>query len=71
MMKNFDKFYSKVSAMADEKLSAKKAKPSKGLLAKEPMSDKKPKEDNDVYTQVAGYIAAIRKQKMEILNGKP
>lgn len=69
-MKNFDKFYSKVSAMADEKLSTKKAKPSKGLLSKESMSDKKPKEDNDIHNQVAGYIAAIRKQKMEILNGK-
>ena len=71
MMKNFDKFYSKVSAMADEKLAVKKTKPAKGLLAKESMSDKKPKEDNDIYTQIAGYIAAIRKQKMEILNGKP
>jgi hypothetical protein len=53
MMKNFDKFYSKVSAMADEKLAVKKTKPAKGLLAKESMSDKKPKEDNDMYTQVA------------------
>jgi len=69
-MKNFDKFYSKVSAMADEKLSVKKVKPSKGLLAKENMSDKNFQESKDVYTQIAGYIAAIRKQKMEILNGK-
>jgi hypothetical protein len=34
------------------------------------MQDKKQEESNDVYNQVAGYIAAIRKQKMEILNGK-
>jgi hypothetical protein len=69
-MKNFDKFYSKVSAMADEKLASKKPQPSKGLLAKGTMQEKKQEESNDVYNQVAGYIAAIRKQKMEILNGK-
>lgn len=69
-MKNFDKFYSKVSSMADEKLATKKTKPAKGLLSKESMSDKPSKENNDIYNEVAGYIAAIRKQKMEIMNGK-
>ena len=69
-MKNFDKFYSKVSDMADEKLASKKTQPSKGLLAKGNMQEKKQEESNDVYNQVAGYIAAIRKQKMEIMNGK-
>ena len=56
--------------MADEKLATKKTKPAKGLLSKESMSDKPSKENNDIYNEVAGYIAAIRKQKMEIMNGK-
>lgn len=70
MMQNFDKFYSKVSALADEQLVVKKPKPSKGLLAKGDMPSKDVKENNDVYNQVAKYIAAIRKQKQEIMNGK-
>jgi hypothetical protein len=70
MMQNFNKFYSKVSALADEQLVVKKPKPSKGLLAKNDMSSKEVKESNDVHYQVAKYIAAIRKQKQEIMNGK-
>jgi hypothetical protein len=70
MMQNFNKFYSKVSAMADEQLVVKKPKPSKGLLAKSDMSPKDVQQNKDVYNQVAQYIAAIRKQKQEIMNGK-
>lgn len=69
-MQNFDKFYSKVSALADERLAVKKTKPAKGLLAKSGEPVKEVETNNDIFNQVAGYVAAIRKQKQEIMNGK-
>jgi hypothetical protein len=43
----------------------------KGLLSK--ATDKPTKEDNasnDVFSKVSNYIAAIRKQKEELMNGR-
>ena len=70
-MKNFKNFYSKVDGMANAKLSQPKKETGKGLLSK--AMDKPTKEDktsNDVYTKVSSYIAAIRKQKEELMSGK-
>lgn len=70
-MKNFKNFYSKVDGMANAKLSKPKKDTGKGLLSK--AMDKPTKEDstsNDVYTKVSTYIAAIRKQKEELMSGK-
>ena len=70
-MKNFKNFYSKVDGMANAKLSKPKKDTGKGLLSK--AMDKPTKEDNtsnDVFSKVSNYIAAIRKQKEELMNGK-
>lgn len=69
-MKNFDNFYKKVDALANIKQAKDKASASTGLLSRnKDVPDKKPTSD-DVYSKVAEYIKAIRKQKEEILNGK-
>jgi len=70
-MKNFKKYYAKVDGMANAKLSKPKKDMGKGLLSK--AMDKPTKEDNtsnDVFAKVSNYIAAIRKQKEELMNGK-
>lgn len=70
-MKNFKNFYTKVDGIANAKLSKPKKDTGKGLLSK--TMDKPTKEDkasNDVYTKVSTYIAAIRKQKEELMSGK-
>ncbi len=70
-MKNFKGFYSKVDGMANAKLSKPKKDTGKGLLSKS--MDKPIKDDttsNDVFPKVSNYIAAIRKQKQELMNGK-
>jgi hypothetical protein len=70
-MKNFKNFYSKVDGMANAKLSKPKKDNGKGLLSK--TMDKPTKEDNtsnDVFAKVSNYIAAIRKQKEELMNGR-
>jgi len=57
--------------MANAQLSKPKKDTGKGLLSK--AMDKPTKEDktsNDVYTKVSSYIAAIRKQKEELMSGK-
>jgi hypothetical protein len=70
-MKNFKNYYAKVDGMANAKLSKPKKDTGKGLLSKS--MDKPIKDDNtsnDVFTKVSNYIAAIRKQKQELMNGK-
>jgi|TARA_R110000868_G_scaffold63856_2_gene192235 hypothetical protein len=70
-MKNFKNFYDKVDGMANAKLSAPKKDTSRGLLSK--AMDKPSKEDktsSDVFAKVSNYIAAIRKQKQELMNGR-
>jgi hypothetical protein len=70
-MKNFKNYYAKVDGMANAKLSKPKKEAGKGLLSK--TMDKPTKEDktpSDVYSKVSNYIAAIRKQKEELMNGR-
>jgi hypothetical protein len=67
-MKNFNNFYKKVDSIANA--SKSKQTPSKGLLSKSKESSKDESTSQDVYSKVAEYIKAIRKQKEEILNGK-
>jgi len=57
--------------MANAKLAKPKKDTGKGLLSK--AMDKPSKEDktsNDVFSKVSNYIAAIRKQKEELMNGR-
>ena len=69
-MKNFNNFYKKVDALANVKKSKEKTTSSTGLLSRsKDVVDNKPT-SQDVYSKVAEYIKAIRKQKEEILNGK-
>lgn len=69
-MKNFNNFYKKVDALANVKKSKEKTASSTGLLSRsKDVVDNKPT-SQDVYSKVAEYIKAIRKQKEEILNGK-
>jgi hypothetical protein len=70
-MKNFKNYYAKIDGMANAKLSKPKKDMGKGLLSK--AMDKPTKEDNisnDVFNKVSSYIAAIRKQKEELMSGK-
>jgi hypothetical protein len=70
-MKNFKNYYSKVDGMANAKLSKPTKDTGKGLLSK--AMDKPTKEDktsNDVFAKVSSYIAAIRKQKEELMNDR-
>ena len=69
-MKNFDNFYKKVDSIANTKQSKDKSSTSTGLLSRnKDVPDNKPTSE-DVYSKVAEYIKAIRKQKEEILNAK-
>lgn len=70
-MKNFKNYYSKVDGMANAKLSKPKKDTGKGLLSKASTeSDMTTKDSKDVFEKVSNYIAAIRKQKEELMNGK-
>lgn len=70
-MKNFKNYYNKVDGMANAKLAKPKKEVGKGLLAKQSASEELSKTDSkDVFGKVADYIAAIRKQKEELMNGK-
>lgn len=70
-MKNFKNYYSKVDGMANAKLSKPKKDTGKGLLSKTSTADVADTADsNDVFVKVSNYIAAIRKQKQELMNGK-
>jgi len=69
-MKNFNNFYKKVDAIANATKAKPKQIPSKGLLSKSKESPEDKPTSQDVYSKVAEYIKAIRKQKEEILNGK-
>jgi hypothetical protein len=69
-MKNFNNFYKKVDAIATASKDKPKQTPSKGLLSKSKESSEDEQTSQDVYSKVAEYIKAIRKQKEEILNGR-
>lgn len=69
-MKNFKNYYSKVDGMANAKLSKPKKDTGKGLLSKTSSdSEMTTKDSKDVFEKVSNYIAAIRKQKEELMNG--
>jgi hypothetical protein len=70
-MKNFKNYYSKVDGMANAQLSKPKKDTGKGLLSKTSTeSDASTSSSKDVFAKVSNYIAAIRKQKEELMNGK-
>lgn len=70
-MKNFKNYYSKIDGMANAKLSKPKKDTGKGLLSKTSgESDMKTKDSKDVFEKVSSYMAAIRKQKEELMNGR-
>ena len=70
-MKNFKNYYSKLDGMANAKLSKPKKDTGKGLLSKtSDESDMKTKDSKDVFEKVSSYMAAIRKQKEELMNGR-
>jgi hypothetical protein len=70
-MKNFKNYYAKVDGMANSKLAKPKKEAGKGLLSKQSTSEELSKTDSkDVFGKVSDYIAAIRKQKEELMNGR-
>jgi hypothetical protein len=70
-MKNFKNYYSKIDGMANAKLSKPKKDTGKGLLSKTSSeSEMTSKDSKDVFEKVSSYIAAIRKQKEELMNGR-
>lgn len=70
-MKNFKNYYSKVDGMANAKLSKPKKDTGKGLLSKTSTeSDVSTPSSKDVFAKVSNYIAAIRKQKEELMNDR-
>jgi hypothetical protein len=70
-MKNFKNYYSKVDGIANAKLSKPKKDTGKGLLSKTSIeSDVSTPSSKDVFAKVSNYIAAIRKQKEELMNDR-
>ena len=70
-MKNFKNYYSKVDGMANATLSKPKKDTGKGLLSKTSTeSEVSTSSSKDVFAKVANYMAAIRKQKEELMNGR-
>ena len=70
-MKNFKNYYSKLDGMANAKLSKPKKDTGKGLLSKTSTeSEVSTSSSKDVFAKVANYMAAIRKQKQELMNDR-
>ena len=70
-MKIFKNYYSKVDGMANAKLSKPKKDTGKGLLSKTSTeSEVSTSSSKDVFAKVANYMAAIRKQKEELMNDR-
>lgn len=70
-MKNFKNYYSKVDGMANAQLSKPKKDTGKGLLSKTSTeSEVSTPSSKDVFAKVANYMAAIRKQKQELMNDR-
>jgi hypothetical protein len=70
-MKNFKNYYSKVDGMASAKLSKPKKDTGKGLLSKTSTeSEVSTSSSKDVFAKVSNYMAAIRKQKEELMNDR-
>ena len=70
-MKNFKNYYSKVDGMANAQLSKPKKDTGKGLLSKTSTeSEVSTSSSKDVFAKVSNYMAAIRKQKQELMNDR-
>lgn len=69
-MKNFKNYYAKVDGMANSKLSKPKKETGSGLLSKPIDKPTIKDKSSDVFGKVSNYIAAIRKQKEELMSGK-
>ncbi len=70
-MKNFKNYYSKLDGMANSKLSKPKKDTGKGLLSKTSTeSEVSTSSSKGVFAKVANYMAAIRKQKEELMNDR-
>jgi hypothetical protein len=70
-MKNFKNYYSKVDGMATAQLSKPKKDTGKGLLSKTSTeSGVSTPSSKDVFAKVSNYMAAIRKQKEELMNDR-
>ena len=70
-MKNFKNYYSKLDGMANAQLSKPKKDTGKGLLSKTSTeSEVSTSSSKDVFAKVANYMAAIRKQKEELMNDR-
>ena len=70
-MKNFKNYYGKLDGMANAKLSKPKKDTGKGLLSKTSTeSEVSISSSKDVFAKVANYMAAIRKQKEELMNDR-
>jgi hypothetical protein len=70
-MKNFKNYYSKLDGMANAQLSKPKKDTGKGLLSKTATeSEVSTSSSKDVFAKVANYMAAIRKQKEELMNDR-
>ena len=69
-MKNFKNFYAKVDKIAKEKATKSTKETSKGLLNRSTESTKKPEAGSEDVFNKATYIAAIRKQKEELMNAR-
>jgi len=70
-MKNFKKYYSKLDGMANATLSKPKKDTGKGLLSKTSTEPEvSTSSSKDVFAKVANYMAAIRKQKEELMNDR-
>jgi hypothetical protein len=70
-MKNFKNYYSKLDGMASAKLSKPKKDTGKGLLSKTSTeSEVSTSSSKDVFAKVSNYMAAIRKQKEELMNDR-
>jgi hypothetical protein len=70
-MKNFKNYYGKLDGMANAKLSKPKKDTGKGLLSKTSTeSEVSTSSSKDVFAKVANYMAAIRKQKEELMNDR-
>jgi hypothetical protein len=70
-MKNFKNYYSKLDGMANAKLSKPKKDTGKGLLSKTSTEPEvSTSSSKDVFAKVANYMAAIRKQKEELMNDR-
>lgn len=69
-MKNFKNYYDRVAGMANSKLAKPKKEATTGLLSKPIDKITTTDTSSDAFSKVSNYIAAIKKQKEELMRGK-